>query len=146
MFLLHLLTELDNPQHLDLSNNKFGDQSVAAFAKYIFANEECRLLHVNLEDNAFSSFGKRTLLKAYSLCAHRQQLQFKLGPLPLTEATLKLAFNAQTEQKKAKDGSVQTQVKSLNQRDKLELRIVRRPNFPGVLRSLPVTRQDRETL
>ena len=68
MFLNQLLTELDNPLHLNLSDNKFGDESLPAFVKYLFANEDCRLNFLSLDNNPFSPYGKRTLLKAYSLC------------------------------------------------------------------------------
>ena len=99
IFFTHLLTELDNPQSLDLSDNQFTDESLAPIVKFIFANEECRLQFFNLENNQFSSFGKRTLLKGYSLCANKSSLQFKCGPMPLTEATLKHAFNITYELK-----------------------------------------------
>ena len=69
-----MLTELDNPQVLDLTSNKFTDESLPAFVKFIFANEECRLHLFSLENNPFSSFGKRTLLKGYSLCSNKSKI------------------------------------------------------------------------
>ena len=93
-FLLSLLTELDNPQHLDLSSNKFTDESLRPFIQYVFANEDCRLTHFNLENNhMFSNQAKRTLLKAYSMAPCKASILFKCGPLPFTESTLKHAFN-----------------------------------------------------
>lgn len=49
-----MMTELDNPKHLDFSENKFSDESLPAIVKYIFANDECPLLHFNIENNMFS--------------------------------------------------------------------------------------------
>ena len=70
-----MLTELDHPSHLDLSSNKFTDESIYAFAKYIFANEDCRLTYFSLEDNTLlTNFGKRTLLKAYSLSPNKSTI------------------------------------------------------------------------
>lgn len=94
MFLNAFFTELDCPLHLDLSCNKFTDEAVYPFVKYIMANEECRLTFFSLEGNLMlSNFGKRTLLKAFSLSPHKQSLNFRLGPLPFSESTLKHAFN-----------------------------------------------------
>ena len=76
-----------------MSFNKFTDESLYAFIKYIFANEECHLMYFSLEENSlFSTFGKRTLLKAYSLSPNKSTIHFKCGPLPFTESTLKHAF------------------------------------------------------
>ena len=95
-FLNQMLTELDHPSHLDLSSNKFTDESLRAFVKYIFANEECHLTFFSLEDNAlFSTYGKRTLLKCYSLSPIKSQIHFRCGPLPFTESTLKHAWVTQ---------------------------------------------------
>ena len=88
------MTDLDNPQHLDLSSNRFTDESLRPIIKYIFANEDCRLMHFNLENNKLlSNQGKRTLLKAYSLAPCKASIMFRCGPLPFTESTLKHAFN-----------------------------------------------------
>ena len=81
------------PLTLDLSHNKFTDESLYAFVKYVFANEDCRLKYFSLEGNAlFSNYAKRTLLKAYSLSPNKAKMQFKFGPLPMTESTLRHAF------------------------------------------------------
>lgn len=73
--------ELDNAVHLDLSNNLFTDDSVYNFIKYVFANDESKLLYFNLENNNFTSRGKRTMLKGYSMSENRKALQLKLGPI-----------------------------------------------------------------
>ena len=94
LFLSQMLTELDNPVHLDLSVNKFTDESIYPFVKYIFANEECRLKYFSLEqNNLFSAYGKRTLLKGYSLSPNKAAIHFRLSPLPFTDSTLKHAFS-----------------------------------------------------
>ena len=139
------MTELEQPQYLDLSDNKLSDESLLPICKYIFANEDCKLLLFNLENNSFTSYGKRTLLKAYSLCPNKQTIQFKCGPLPFTEGTLKHAFNVQYE---AKPGpkKEEKQIKSMN-RDKLEMRISRKFNFNGGdAKGLPINRTDRDKL
>ena len=88
-----MLTELDNPVHLDLSLNKFTDESIYPFVKYIFANEECRLKYFSLEQNQlFSAYGKRTLLKGYALSPNKAAIHFRLSPLPFTDSTLRQAF------------------------------------------------------
>lgn len=93
LFLNQMLTELDNPVHLDLSMNKFTDESIYPFVKYIFANEECRMKYFSLEQNQlFSSYGKRTLLKAYSLSPNKAAIHFRLSPLPFSDSTIKQAF------------------------------------------------------
>jgi hypothetical protein len=92
-FLNQLLTELDNPGHLDFSNNKFSDESLRPFVYYIFANEDCRITWFSLENNPlYSNPGKRTLLKAYSLSPCKSTIHFRFGPLPFSESTLKHAF------------------------------------------------------
>lgn len=87
-----MMTELDNPKHLDFSENKFSDESLPAIVKYIFANDECPLLHFNIENNMFTQYGKRTLLKAYSLSVKKNIMQLKVGPMSLNEANLKIPF------------------------------------------------------
>ena len=147
-----MLTELDNPQYLDLNDNKFTDESMPAFVKYVFANEECRLNYFSLENNPFTSYGKRTLLKAYSLSANKASIQFKCGPLPFSESTLKHAFNVQYDvapKGKAKEAEMQKVLKSMN-RDKLEMTVRRKANYPQYIgvpqRGLPITKADRDML
>ncbi len=144
-FLLQFLTELDSPQYLDLSDNKLSDESLHPICKYIFANEDCKLLLFNLENNNFTSFGKRTLLKAYSLCPNKLTIQFKCGPLPFTEGTLKHAFNVQYELKPGAKKEEKA-IKSMN-RDKLEMRICRKfTNTGAILKGLPINRAERDKL
>lgn len=93
-----MLSELENPMHLDLSLNKFTDESLYPFVKYIFANEDCRLKYFSLDENhLFTSYGKRTLLKAYSLSPNKSAIHFRLSPLPCTDSTIKHAFTVQKE-------------------------------------------------
>ena len=96
-----MFTELDNPLHLDLSYNKFSDESLQPFIQYIFANEGSHLNYLNLSNNLFSNYGKRTLLVGYARSQNKSALQFKCGPLPLAENTIKLAFVIQTTIDKA---------------------------------------------
>jgi|LauGreDrversion4_2_1035121.scaffolds.fasta_scaffold19953_4 hypothetical protein len=128
-----MLTELDKPVHLDLSMNKFTDESIYPFVKYLFANEDCQLNFFSLEHNSlFSNYGKRTLLKAYALSPNKASIHFRLSPLPCTDSTLKHAF---TTSKKAA------------QSERFEVVISRRPNYSGLgLRSLPIQKVDRDRL
>ena len=45
---------------------------------------------LNLEWNDFSNYSKRTILVAYSRCRNKK-LQFKFGPLPMSQATMRKA-------------------------------------------------------
>lgn len=147
-----MFTELENPMHLDFTDNKFTDESLPAFVKYIFANEDCRLNFLSLENNLFTSYGKRTLVKAFSLSNNK--MNFKCGPLPFNEAAIKHAFNIQYDIKSVinkNTGNVETQkvIKSMS-REKLELIITRKPVFnykyQQFMRNPPSTRSDREVL
>lgn len=78
-------------------------------------------------------------------------MQFKCGPMPFTEGTLKHAFNVQYETKTVGGGLTSGKpkeekvIKSMN-RDKLEMKICRKPNFPGMMKGLPIARADRDKL
>jgi hypothetical protein len=151
MFLNSLFSELDAPLHLDLSCNKFTDEGVYAFVKYVMANEECRLTFFSLEENPLlTNFGLRTLLKAYSLSPHRTALNFRLGPLPFTENTLKHAFNSSSSQYDYSPGRKAPGKQggpAVASSEKFELTLTRRPNYTGVgLRALPMYKPERDKL
>lgn len=92
-FLESFLLELKKPQELDLSMNMIDDECLYPIVKYLFANHESTSLsNLNLEWNNFSNYSKRTLAVAYSKCKNKI-LKCKIGPLPLTQASLKLAVS-----------------------------------------------------
>ncbi len=93
-FLEAFLVELKKPQELDLSVNEIDDECLYPIVKYMFANHEnSTLISLNLEWNNFSNYSKRTLAVAYSKCPNKN-LKCKIGPLPLTQASLKIAISA----------------------------------------------------
>lgn len=91
-FLYKFFTELQRPRLLNLSYNSLTDDCLHPVVKYVFANYECRLEVLNLENNRFSPFGSRTLLKAYAISPSHSTLSFKYGPLPLSLENLRAGF------------------------------------------------------
>jgi len=99
-FLSKLFTELQRPRLLDLSYNSLTDECLYPVVKYVFANHECRLESLNLENNRFSPSASRTLLKAYSISPHRDALGFRYGPLPLGLENLRAGFVTPRDQER----------------------------------------------
>ena len=90
-FLESFLNDLFSPLELDLSYNRIKEDSLRPIIEQIFANTKAMALNLlNLEWNDFSNYSKRTILVAYSRCRNKK-LQFKFGPLPMSQATLRKA-------------------------------------------------------
>jgi hypothetical protein len=71
------------PNSLNLSYNFLTDECLYPVIKYIFANYDCNLKFLNLLNNSISPFGLRTLLKAFALSPHKDEIKFLYGPVPL---------------------------------------------------------------
>ena len=87
-FLNSFLVDLKKPEHLDISYNYIDDDCLYPTVKYLFANHDTfSLKFVNLESTNFSNRAKRTLAVAYKRCPNKK-IRTKMGPFPLTQATL----------------------------------------------------------
>ena len=82
-FLENFLLELQSPEQLDLSNNIITDEALYPIVKYLFANRACMIESLNLDNNSFTNYARRTIAQAYLRCSN-SKLKLKLGPMPLT--------------------------------------------------------------
>lgn len=95
-----MCTELNRPKFLDLSYNNLSDDSLYPVVKYIFANHESKLEHFDFSNNRLSPRGSRTLLKAHSISANRDNISFFYGPLPLGFENIRSTFVTSQDKEK----------------------------------------------
>ena len=133
-FLEVFTVDLNQPHSLDLSSNEIDDECLYPIIKYFFASRSYKpsLTSVNLEWNAFSNKGKRTIVVAYSKCFNRK-LQCKFGPLPLTQATFKQAITVQPSKHPEEDAQT------------IEIVVRRKPSDPTWgMKQLPLQQHQRD--
>jgi len=80
-----------------MNRNGLRDDHLRPLLRQIFASEHCIIKELEITESEFSGIGKRTLLKGYSISPIRHRMEFRFGPLPFTEGTLKQAVAKETD-------------------------------------------------
>jgi hypothetical protein len=112
------------------------------------------MCYFSLENNLFTAYAGRTLLKAYSISPSRSTLDFQFGSLPLSINNLKAAVISSQDQVSldvlniSKSSSSNKLQNKENTYQKIELTISRKSNnfYGGDLKAAPVFREAREKL